>query len=112
MSARIKRNFDKIRVLQKADGKLRKAVIDNSNVDLILALCEIIENTLSGTVKLTDVQKSKLRKHGAMMRKVANRSVPIKAKKKLLVQKGGFLSVLLPPAISLLTALISNAARS
>ena len=112
MSARIKRNFDSLRMLQKANPKLRKAIIENSKADLIIALCEIIENTLHGTVKLNEVQKKKLKRYGQILRHVANRGVTIKEKKKLLVQRGGFLSVILPPAIALVSALISHAART
>ena len=112
MSARIKRNFDALRVLQRANPKLRKAIIQNSKGDLILALCEVIENTLHGTVKLTLIQRKKLKRYGEVLRRVANRSVAIKEKQKLLVQRGGFLSVILPPAIALVSALISHAART
>ena len=112
MSARIKRNFDALKVLQNADGKLRKSIIENSKEDLIIALCEIIENTLRGTVKLNLAQKKKLKRHGKALRHVADRGVAIKEKKKILVQHGGFLSVILPSAIALVSALLSHAART
>ena len=109
MSAKIKRNFNALQVLNKASPKLRKAIIANSESELIIALCEIIANVLSGTVKLSSLQKQKLGPHKSSLRHLANKRVGIKEKRKLLVQKGGFLSALLPPALTLLATLIGNA---
>ena len=97
-----------MRVLKKASPRLRKAIIDNSENDLILALCEIISNVLTGNVQLNPNQKKKLNVHKKSLRLLANRSVPIKTKRKLL-QKGGFLAALLPPALSLLATIVGNA---
>ena len=112
MLSRIKRNIDTLRVLKKASPKLRKAIISNSDTDLVLALCEIIINVLSGTVKLQSKEKRSLSRHRTVIRKLADKSVPAREKKKLLVQRGGFLTTLLVPALTLLGTLIGNAARS
>ena len=109
MSARIKRNFDALRVLKKASPKLRKAILLNSKSELILALCEIISNVLAGTVKLSATQKKKLSGHKSKLRRLANKRVPIKEKREILLQKGGFLAALLPPALSLLATIVGNA---
>ena len=112
MSSRIKRNIDTIRVLKRASPKLRKAILANSDKDLVLALCEIVANVLAGTVKLQSKDKKRLIKHRGALRKIADTRVPIVHKKKLLVQRGGFLTTLLVPALTLLGTLIGNAARS
>jgi hypothetical protein len=108
MSQLIKRNFDTLSVLKKASPKLRKAILSNSEKDLILALSEIISNVLSGTVKLSGKQKKHLHAHKKSLRRVIDKRVGIKEKRELL-QKGGFLSTLLPPALALLATLISHA---
>jgi hypothetical protein len=108
MSQLIKRNFDALRVLKKASPKLSKAILSNSEKDLILALCEIISNVLSGTVKLSVTQQNHLKTHKKSLRRVIDKRVGIKEKRHLL-QKGGLLGSLLPPAIALLTSIISNA---
>ena len=109
MSEKIKRNFDALRVLHKASPKLRKAILQNSQTELILALCEIIANVLSGTVKLSPRQKKRLHAHKSSLRHLADKRVPIKAKRQILTQKGGFLAALLPPALTLLATIIGNA---
>jgi hypothetical protein len=108
MSQLIKRNFDALRVLKKASPKLRKAILTNSEKELILALCEIITNVLSGTVKLSSKQKKHLNTHKKSLRRVVDKRVGIKEKRHLL-QKGGFLTTLLPPALTLLASLINHA---
>jgi hypothetical protein len=108
MSQLIKRNFDVLRVLKRASPKLRKAILTNSEKDLILALCEIISNVLSGTVKLSSKQKHNLTNHKNSLRRVIDKRVGIKEKRHLL-QKGGFLTTLLPPALTLLATLINHA---
>ena len=109
MSSRIKRNYNVLHVLNKASPKLRKAILENSNTDLVLALCEVISNVLSGAVKLRGPVKQKLKKHRSALRKVADKKVALKIKKQILAQKGGFLPALLAPALGLLATLIGNA---
>jgi hypothetical protein len=107
MSAKIKRNYNALQVLKKASPQLRKAILANSNHDLVLALCEIIANTLSGTVHLKPSEKTKLKRHTSALRKIVDNSVKVKEKKQILVQKGGFLNILLPPALALLSSLLT-----
>jgi hypothetical protein len=108
MSRLIERNFDALRVLKKASPKLRKAILKNSEKELIIALCEIISNVLSGTVKLSGKQRDKLKSHRSSLRKVVDKKTALKDKRRIL-QKGGFLAALLPPALALLASLIGNA---
>ena len=111
MSTKIKNNFDAIRLLQKANPKLRRAILDNSRKELVLALCDIIANVLSGTVELTELQRSRLKRHTGALRFLAKKNVSVNRKKEVLKQKGGFLATLLPPAIALLATIIDHAAR-
>ena len=109
MSARLKRNFDLLKVLNKASPKQRQAILDTSKNDLIQCIAEIIQNLLQGNVKLSTVQKSKLKKYKSVLRTIANKKTKIADKKKLLlVQKGGFLSALLAPAIGVIGSLLGN----
>ena len=108
MSSRVKRNIDVLRVLNKATPKLRKAILSNSNRELLLALCEVIANVLSGSVQLKPKHKKSLRRHCGVLRKIADKSTPLKAKKKLIVQKGGFLPAVLGPALGVLATIIGE----
>ena len=108
MSARVKRQIDTLKVLKSANPRLRKAILVNGNSDLILALCEVIANVLSGTVHLAPQQKHKLKKHKAVLRRIVDRSTNVKNKRQLIVQKGGFLPALLAPALGLLSTIIAS----
>ena len=106
MSTHVKRNLPALQLLEKAPKKLRVAVIDNATKELILALCEVIHNVLIGTVKLTPGEIKRLKPYNRLLVQITKKSTSVKTKKKLLVQKGGFLLTLLPPAIALLTSLL------
>ena len=104
----MKRNIDTLRVLHKANPKLRKAILANSNNDLVLALCEVVWNILNGTVHLSTKAKRNLSKHKSVLRSVINKSVGVKAKRQLFTQKGGFLAAVLGPALALLATILSK----
>ena len=61
---------------------------------------------LNGNVRLSDCVARKLRKHRAVLRKVADKGVPISGKKRLIVQRGGFLLPLLSAVIPALASYI------
>ena len=108
MSGPVKRQFDTLKVLSKAPKKLRVAVINNATLDLILALTEVIHNVLVGTVKLTPAQIKRLHKYHRTLIEITKKSTPLKKKKALITQHGGFLLTLLPPALAVLSAIISQ----
>lgn len=108
MSARLKRNLDFLRVLKKANSKQRKAILDSGSKDLILCLCEIIDNILAGTVKLSPKQKKNLSKYKSLLRQLVDKKVPITTKRKLFIQKGGFLPAIIGPALGLAATLVST----
>lgn len=108
MSARVRRHIDVLKVLLKAKVPLRKAILTNSDQQLILALCEIVKNVLLGNVKLPPKQKKALTRHSALLRKLSDKRIDVKTKKKLFIQRGGFLPAILGPALGLLASVIGN----
>ena len=108
MSARLKRNFNLLQVLQKAPPKQRKAILSTATRDLVLCISEIVDNILKGNLKLTKKQVARLKRYKNVLRNMANKKVSTKTKQKLLSQKGGFLSALLGPAIGIIGSLLGN----
>ena len=108
MSAIVKRYFDSLKVLSKAPKRLRVAVLNNSDNQLIKALCEVIHNVLQGKVKLSAKQIKQLKRYHKLLFAVTKKSTSVKRKREILVQQGGFLTALLPPAIALLASLLSR----
>jgi hypothetical protein len=103
---RIKSNYHALQVLKAAKPKLRKAIISNCDRELLNSICECIMNVLRGNIKLSDCAKRKLRNHRATLRKVADRHVSLSAKKRAIVQRGGFLLPLLGAVLPTLASLI------
>ena len=99
-------NFHALHVLKAATPKLRKAIVSNCDRELVLSICECVLNVLNGNVRFSECVARKLRKHRAVLRKVADKRVPLSGKKKLIVQRGGFLLPLLGAVLPTLASLI------
>jgi hypothetical protein len=101
-----------LHVLLEANPKLRKAILENSSRDQIDALSQCCLNFLHGTFKVQPEDFAKLRKNKGAIRAVANRRVKTPDRRKLFVQRGnGFLSLILPAAISLLSSILQQPSR-
>lgn len=87
---------------------MRNNIIRNGGKRLIGVICECAENLLLGNVKLQPHEIDKLRKHKAKLRKLIKKS-SLESKKKILVQNGGFLQILIPAAITAISNIISAA---
>lgn len=97
---RLKENKYLLYALHKADPHLRKAIIQKSNQSLIKALSEISLNTLKGNIEQTPSSKRKLKKYKNKLRCLACPKRSIINKRKILVQEGGFLPILLGSLLS------------
>ena len=106
MSALVRRNFDTLKVLRQAKPKLQKAIIANGTNDLVLALAEVVSNVLNGNIKIPEGKRKILSRHKTAIRKIADKKTKVPAKRKLLVQRGGFLATVLPAALSVLASLL------
>ena len=104
---KLKKNFENLKLLSDCNKKIRNHIIKKGDKDLILSINECVLNTLNGNVKLTFTEKEKLKKFKHTLRKLLKRK-SILNKKKILIQEGGFLQVLLPSAISLISTIIEH----
>lgn len=97
---RLKDNKHILYVLKNASPKLRKAILKNVDPEIITTVSEIVFNTLKGNNKICNPLKKKLKKYKKPLRMLAcsKRSIPLK--RKILVQKGGFLPALIGSVIS------------
>lgn len=108
MAERLKRNLDFIKVLANAKPRQRKAIVHTADKDLILCLCEIILNLLTGNVKVPDKIIDQLRKHKDCLRTLAEQRTSLKTRRDILEQKGGFLPILLTPILSIAGQLLAD----
>ena len=106
MSHHVKNNAHLLKVLAECSPKLRKSILAKASVGLMSSLCECSLNVLKGNVKLNARQKKKLSRHKRKLRTLADHKVPIRRKKQLVVQQGGFVGALLGPVLSTLAGLL------
>lgn len=98
----LKNNKHMLLVLKSAKPQLRKAILKNAPEELIKALFEICYNLLKGNYPVPPAKRGTLHKYKNPMRIVGSPQKSLKVKRKTLVQKGGFLPVLLSTIGSLL----------
>src|SRR5215510_2409067 len=103
---RIRSNYSTPKLLSKATPELRKAIISKCGPELLKCISEVAVNVLKGNVQLSSCSKKKLKKHRGQIRKVADKKVSAATKKKILVQKGGFLLPLLSAVLPAIASLL------
>ena len=93
MSGRMKKQAVCLQMLIKTkNAKLRKAILEHADAELIRALCECAHNILRGNVQMTPREKTRLRKYQTKLRLIARKNVSVKQKRRHLQQTGGFLT--------------------
>lgn len=90
MSKLVKNNIPFLQNLATSSPSERKRLIENASDEQMHALTEIAMNITEGHFPVTDKHFQRLKKHKHVIRKLASVSVPHKAKKVILNQKGGF----------------------
>lgn len=84
----------------KASPKLRKAIIKFGDSELIKTICEIALNTVNGNNPICNKTKKKLKRYKNDIRGLASSKRSEKSKRKILMQKGGFLPILIGSVLS------------
>ena len=101
----IKKNATKLRALATSHPEVQKAMLVTATRSLVDALVQLVGNVLSGVVRLTQSQHTKLRRHANTMRTLVHRLNGFEARRNFLkrkvTQSGGFLGMLLRPLMSL-----------
>jgi hypothetical protein len=110
MSDRVVRNVPAMRSLRKMNARQRNNYIKRCSPDFVRVLCECCKNLLKGNVPVSAHQTIKLRRYRNILRTLSSKKASLKTRRKLL-QKGGFLPLLLGPAISFASSLLGPAVQ-
>jgi hypothetical protein len=95
-------------MLSKANGiEERNRLIKQAKDCVINAISEIAHNLLQGNLPLTESQFAELKKYHNILLRLRKRT-KVKTRKSLLIQSGGFLGLLIPPALSLISSLLGS----
>lgn len=102
--SRLAKHWDVLSVLSKAPSPMCKHLVQKAPKEIIDTVCECCLNVLKGTVPLSPEQKQKLGKHRHLLRQMVKKKIPLHQKKKMIVQRGGFLPLLLGPLLKSVAA--------
>ena len=98
---KMRRYASTLLMLQNANPKVKRMVIHKAGKELMNCLCECGRNILKGTVPISKAQLHDLKRYEKHLRCIDKKSVSIE-KKKLILQKGGFLGTFLKPLVGML----------
>lgn len=84
-----------LHTLRKCKSCIRKKIIKGASNELIKCLCEICHNVLNGNVPISKNCKLRLKKYKKSLRNIVSTKVKLNKKRKIFIQKGGFLPTLL-----------------
>jgi len=100
MSFRVKKYLPVLKQLSKLSDRVQREYIRKSDKEFIDYVSECAKN-----VPLTSHQKTNLRRRKNDLRALSSKKTSLRQKRTIL-QKGGFLSVLLPPLMGILSSLL------
>lgn len=103
---RIDENKNFLNLLCHSKKKIQKLLIENASRDQIYSICEIFLNILNGNIPLDKEVLKRLSTKKRQLRQLVKRG-PVK-EKKYLIQKGGFLQLLIPALITGLASIVSS----
>lgn len=87
-------------ILKDASPKLRKSILQNCNFSTIKAIQEIAHNILIGNHEVTSKCFNALKRYKKDLRKFACSKSSGCSKRKIVVQKGGFVPLLISSVLS------------
>lgn len=95
-----------LRQISRARPAQRRSLLLRSKGKLLRLLSECCLNFLRQSYKVPTTSIQKLKPYKSVIRQLAKRRLPVRDRRRALVQKGGFLPLILPAAISFLANLL------
>jgi len=105
MSARVKNYLPTLRRIRRLDEKARRDYMRKCDNGFIHCVSECAKNVIKENVPLTTRQIKNLRRRRCDLRALSAKKTSLRRKRKIL-QKGGFLTALLPPVLTVLGNLL------
>ncbi|KAK2708361.1 hypothetical protein QYM36_014091 [Artemia franciscana] len=106
---RMKQLHPFVEILAKAKPKLRRALLQNLDKDIVKAFSELCLNITNSNISMPLCQKKRCSQHRKIIRDLSVKKKNIKQKRRKLVQPGsGFFGVLLPIIGSLIGSVLTR----
>ena len=90
----------------ESSNKNKQNIARSATLRQIKGLCEICKNILLGNLPLDNIQKESLNRHKRKIRKFADTAIPLKVKKRVVGQRGGWLGPVAAVALPFIASLL------
>lgn len=107
MSERLRDIHKELSKLKKLGPSARKKFLKSCSKSCVLKVCECIQNLLKANLEIKPAHLRKLSRHKHTLRELAQKRTSF-IKRKQLLQKGGFITALLPAILPALAGLIGG----
>ena len=105
--------YSALKKIPNLSKKDRVKLVEVLGSDMVKSLCECALNIVHQKVKIQPKNKAAYKKNANNIRLLINKKASLKAKKKILVQKGGaLLPLLIAPVLGILSQIIAEKAAS
>ena len=104
MSQRVKKYLPVLKRIRRMADTAKREYVKKCDKEFIDCVSECAKNVIKGNVPLSPRQKVRLRRDRNNLRSLAIKKTSLKKKRRIL-QKGGFLTALLPPVLAVLGSL-------
>lgn len=95
-----------------ANRRMKTSIINSSDSKTINKICEVVLNVLNKNIKVSENTLNNLKPYSKYCRRLLNKKLNIREKKKILlkkgIQRGGFLQFIIPAVISGIATIISS----
>jgi len=110
ISPSLRKSLPLLKVVSKLTKENRKKILSQLGGEDVVynALREIAHNTIKGNIKLNNIQKSKLKPYSRTLKELCSTKSCKNKRKKLVVQSGGFLPILIPAVASIISSLVAR----
>jgi len=105
MSELTKKYMPVLKRIRKMGDRAKREYVRKCDKKFLDCISECAKNVIKGNVPLTDPQMTRLRRKRQDLRALSKKKTPLRTKRKIL-QKGGFLTALLPPVLAVLGSLL------
>ena len=104
---KIKKNSRLLKVISTSKKKLRDSIIKGSDKEFIYCICECVLNLMNGNLNIDKNTYYKLKPYKNTFKKLLKKS-QLKDKKRIIIQKGGFLQYLIPAVITSISTIVTE----
>ena len=101
MNKRIVKNAAALRALSRANKAVRNSMLSHASMDLVMTLVQLATDIIKGNIALSSVQLRQLRPYERLLKRFIASRTSLRERRAIL-QKGGFIGILLKPLLGLL----------